>query len=179
MPMFLQVAQGSSPTASGLEMMPMMIGTLGASILSGQLISRTGRYKLFPVVGTGLVVAALFLLSRSTADITSPALIVRLLLLGSGLGLVMQVLVLAVQNAVPYADLGAATSSAMLFRLVGGSFGTARARRRLRAHSHPGAGSATQAEAITAAMQAVFTGRVLLPRPAGDPDLVAPGTSAA
>ena len=157
MPMFLQVARGSSPTASGLEMMPMMIGMLGASIASGQWISRTGRYKLFPVVGMGLVVAALTLLARLTADITLPALIVRLLLLGVGLGLVMQVLVLAVQNAVPYADLGAATSSAMLFRLVGGAMGTAVLGVIFASSLHPGAGSATQAEAITGAMRNVFT----------------------
>jgi EmrB/QacA subfamily drug resistance transporter len=156
MPMFLQVSQGSSPTQSGLEMMPMMIGTLSTSILSGQLISRTGRYKLFPVVGMTLVVTALFLLSRLTVDITMTALLLRLLLLGVGLGLVMQVLVLAVQNAVPYADLGAATSAAMLFRLVGGAMGTAVLGVIFAASVSGGMPTMTQPEAIAGAMRNVF-----------------------
>ena len=125
MPTFLQIAQGSSPTQSGLEMMPMMIGTLVASIASGQIISRTGRYKIFPLVGTALVVIALVLLSRIDASVGAAPLVLRLAMLGIGLGLVMQVLVLAVQNSVPFEDLGAATSAAVLFRLVGGSIGTA------------------------------------------------------
>jgi EmrB/QacA subfamily drug resistance transporter len=125
MPMFLQLAQGASPTQSGLEMMPMMIGTLAASIASGQIISRTGRYKIFPVAGTALVVCALLLLSRIDATVGTTPLMLRLAMLGLGLGLVMQVLVLAVQNAVPFDDLGAATSATVLFRLVGGSIGTA------------------------------------------------------
>ena len=156
MPMFLQVSQGSTPTESGLEMMPMMIGALTASILAGQLISRSGRYKIFPVVGTALITVALFLLSRISPAISSPALMSRLLLLGIGLGLVMQVLVLAVQNAVPYADLGAATSSAMLFRLVGGSIGTAILGIVFATTYQAGVASATQVMAITGAIQAVF-----------------------
>lgn len=125
LPMFLQIAQGSTPTESGLEMMPMMIGTLVASIASGQIISRTGRYKIFPLVGTALVVVALVLLSRIDASVGTLPLVLRLAMLGIGLGLVMQVLVLAVQNAVPFEDLGAATSATVLFRLVGGAIGTA------------------------------------------------------
>jgi MFS family permease len=156
LPMFLQVSQGSTPTESGLEMMPMMIGTLSASILAGQVISRTGRYKVFPVAGTALVVAALVLLSRLTADIAAPALIARLVMLGVGLGLVMQVLVLAVQNAVPYADLGAATSAAMLFRLVGGSVGTA-VLGAVFASSYHANTPGGETMAITQAIRAVFT----------------------
>ena len=156
LPMFLQVSQGSTPTESGLEMMPMMIGNIATSILAGQLISRTGRYKIFPVLGTLLVAVALFLLSRITTDISGTALIFRLLLLGVGLGLVMQVLVLAVQNAVPYADLGAATSSAMLFRLVGGSIGTA-VLGVVFARTYQADVSATsEVAAITGAIRAVF-----------------------
>jgi MFS family permease len=143
-------------------MMPMMIGTLSASIVSGQLISRTGRYKIFPVSGTILVVIALLLLSRITQDISATSLIVRLLLLGVGLGLVMQVLVLAVQNAVPYADLGAATSAAMLFRLVGGSLGTALLGV-VFARTYQGAASTgTEVAAITSAIQAVFAVALLV-----------------
>jgi EmrB/QacA subfamily drug resistance transporter len=124
-PLYLQVVKGVSPTASGMQMIPMMGGMLVTSIASGQLISRTGRYKIFPIVGTAVMTIGLFLLSRlspHSADITASLL---LLVLGVGLGLVMQVLVIAVQNAVDYRDLGVATSGATLFRLVGGSLGTA------------------------------------------------------
>jgi EmrB/QacA subfamily drug resistance transporter len=124
-PVFLQVVKGVSPTASGMQMLPMMGGLLAMSVLSGQLISRTGRYKLFPVLGTGIVTVALFLLSRLTPGSGSFLTSVYILLMGLGLGMVMQVLVIAVQNAVEYRDLGVATSGATLFRLIGGSFGTA------------------------------------------------------
>jgi EmrB/QacA subfamily drug resistance transporter len=125
LPLFLQVAKGSSPTASGLQMLPMMGGMLVTSIASGQVISRTGRYRAFPLAGTGLITVALLLLSRLHAG-TSLALVMgAMLLLGSGLGCVMQVLVIATQNAVGYADLGVATSAATLARLMGGALGTA------------------------------------------------------
>src|SRR4051794_22531362 len=124
-PVFLQVVKGVSPTASGMQMLPMMGGMLITSMLSGQLISRTGRYKLFPILGTGVMTAGLFLLSRLA--LATGALVPSgcILLLGVGLGSVMQVLVIAVQNAVEYRDLGVATSGATLFRLIGGSLGTA------------------------------------------------------
>jgi EmrB/QacA subfamily drug resistance transporter len=125
LPLWLQVAKGESPTASGLRMLPMMGGTIASSILSGQLISRTGRYKLFPILGTALATVGLVLLSRLEAGTSLGSAAVAMLVLGLGLGLVMQVLVLAVQNSVSYRDLGVATSGAMLFRLVGGSLGTA------------------------------------------------------
>jgi EmrB/QacA subfamily drug resistance transporter len=124
-PVFLQVVRGVSPTASGMQMLPMMGGMLVTSMLSGQLISRTGRYKLFPVLGTGIMTAGLFLLSRLSLDTEAWLTSAYILLLGVGLGSVMQVLVIAVQNAVEYRDLGVATSGATLFRLIGGSFGTA------------------------------------------------------
>jgi EmrB/QacA subfamily drug resistance transporter len=124
-PVFLQVVRGVSPTASGMQMLPMMGGMLAMSVLSGQLISRTGRYKIFPILGTGIMTAGLFLLSRLSLG-TGPYLTsAYILLLGVGLGMVMQVLVIAVQNAVDYRDLGVATSGATLFRLIGGSLGTA------------------------------------------------------
>jgi EmrB/QacA subfamily drug resistance transporter len=125
MPLFLQVVKGTSPTASGLQMLPMMGGMLTTSIVSGQLISRTGRYKIFPLVGTAVMVAGLLLLSQLTAASSAMVASLDMLVLGLGLGLVMQVLVIAVQNAVDYADLGVATSGATLFRLIGGSLGTA------------------------------------------------------
>jgi EmrB/QacA subfamily drug resistance transporter len=125
LPLFLQVVQNASPTASGLEMLPMMGGMLVTSIVSGQLISRTGRYKLFPIAGTAVMAVGLYLLSRMTSATSLGAALGIMLVLGLGLGMVMQVLVIAVQNAVDYRDLGVATSGATLFRLVGGSLGTA------------------------------------------------------
>jgi hypothetical protein len=125
LPLFLQVAKGASPTASGLQMLPMMGGMLLTSISSGQIISRTGRYKIFPVIGTGVMSLGLFLLSRMTSETSTLAASGIMLVMGLGLGMVMQVLVIAVQNAVEYRDLGVATSGATLFRLIGGSVGTA------------------------------------------------------
>ncbi|HJP85602.1 MAG TPA: MFS transporter [Gemmatimonadaceae bacterium] len=124
-PLFLQVVQGASPTASGIEMLPMMAGMLVTSIGSGQLISRTGRYKVFPVLGTIVMTTGLYLLSRMSPTSTTLTASMLILILGVGLGMVMQVLVIAVQNAVNYEDLGVATSGATLFRLIGGSLGTA------------------------------------------------------
>ena len=125
LPLFLQVVKGASPTASGLEMLPMMVGMLITSIASGQLISRTGRYKIFPIVGTLVMAIGLDLLSRMTSQTRAETAAMIMLVLGLGLGMVMQVLVIAVQNDVDYRDLGVATSGATLFRLVGGSLGTA------------------------------------------------------
>jgi predicted MFS family arabinose efflux permease/DNA-binding MarR family transcriptional regulator len=125
LPVFLQVVNGASPTASGLLMLPMMGGMLATSIASGQLISRKGRYKIFPVVGTGVMALGLFLLARLSPGTGAGTVMAIMLVLGLGLGLVMQVLVIAVQNAVDYADLGVATSGVTLFRFIGGSLGTA------------------------------------------------------
>jgi EmrB/QacA subfamily drug resistance transporter len=125
LPVYLQVVKGISPTRSGMQMSPMMVGLLMTSILSGQLISRTGRYKPFPIIGTAVMTAGLFMLSRLTPDTGTLVTSALMLLVGIGLGMVMQVLVIAVQNSVDYRDLGVATSGATLFRLVGGSLGTA------------------------------------------------------
>jgi EmrB/QacA subfamily drug resistance transporter len=125
LPVFLQIVKGLSPTESGLRMVPLMGGTLVTSILAGQLVSRTGKYKLFPLIGTTIVTISLFLISRMTADTGNLAASLYMLLLGLGLGFVMQVLIIAVQNAVEYRDLGVATSNAILFRFIGGSLGTA------------------------------------------------------
>jgi EmrB/QacA subfamily drug resistance transporter len=125
LPLFLQVVKGDSPTTSGLRMIPMMGGMLVTSIISGQLISRRGRYKIFPIIGTAVMVLGLFLLSRMRADTSLGMTAVLMMTLGLGLGMVMQVLVLAAQNSVDYKDLGVATSGATLFRLIGGSVGTA------------------------------------------------------
>ena len=123
LPLFLQVVNGASPTASGLQLLPVMGGLLIASIGSGQLITRTGRYKIFPIVGTAVMVVGLYLLSLMDAGTSVATASAYMFVLGFGLGLVMQVLVLAVQNAVDYSQLGVATSGATLFRSIGGSFG--------------------------------------------------------
>ena len=125
LPVFLQIVKGLSPTESGLRMVPLMAGTLVTSILAGQLVSRTGKYKLFPLIGTTIVTISLLLISRMSAETSMYAASLYMLLLGLGLGFVMQVLIIAVQNAVDYRDLGVATSNAILFRFIGGSLGTA------------------------------------------------------
>jgi EmrB/QacA subfamily drug resistance transporter len=125
LPLFLQVVRGSSPTESGLQMLPQMGGLLVTSIGSGQIISRTGKYKLFPIAGTAVMTLAFFLFSRIGPETSTLHAMLLMAMLGCGMGLVMQVLVIAVQNAVDYKDLGVATSGALLFRLIGGSLGTA------------------------------------------------------
>ncbi len=125
LPLFLQVVQGVSPTNSGLRMLPLMGGVLVTSIGSGQLISRWGRYKVFPVVGTATMAVGLYLLSRMDNQTSPLVTSLYMLVLGLGLGMVMQVLVIAVQNAVAYEDLGAATSGATFFRSIGSAFGVA------------------------------------------------------
>jgi EmrB/QacA subfamily drug resistance transporter len=125
LPVFLQVVKGVSPTRSGLQMVPMMLGMLVTSVVSGQVISRTGRYKAFPIAGTAVMTAGLYFLSRLTPESSATHASALMLVLGLGMGMVMQVLVIAVQNAVDYRDLGVATSGTTLFRLIGGSLGTA------------------------------------------------------
>jgi EmrB/QacA subfamily drug resistance transporter len=125
LPLFLQVVNGASPTGSGLQILPLMAGLLLTSITSGQIISRTGHYKPFPIIGTAVMVVGLLLLSGMTATTSKLEASLYMFVLGLGIGSVMQVLVLAVQNAVDYHDLGVATSGATLFRSIGGSVGTA------------------------------------------------------
>jgi len=125
LPLFQQVVRGLSPTASGLQLLPVMGGLLFSSIVAGQIITRTGRYKVFPILGTAVAALGMWLLSSLDATTGSGVTALHMLVLGLGLGLVMQVLVLATQNAVPYDQLGVATSGATLFRSIGGSLGTA------------------------------------------------------
>jgi EmrB/QacA subfamily drug resistance transporter len=125
LPLFLQTVKGASPTGSGLQLLPVMGGMLVTSIASGQLISKWGRYRLFPIVGTAVMSVGLFLLARMAVDTSLVTASFYMLIVGAGLGMVMQVLVLAVQNSVDYEDLGVATSGATLFRSIGGSLGTA------------------------------------------------------
>ncbi|MFD6491080.1 MFS transporter [Streptomyces sp. NPDC060188] len=125
LPTFLQMVDGASATESGLLMLPMMGGIVGASIVSGQLISRTGRYKVFPVLGGALSVVGMWLLSHLEVDTPRLHYSLWMALLGAGIGMVMPVLVLAVQNSVDPADLGTATSANNYFRQIGGSVGAA------------------------------------------------------
>jgi EmrB/QacA subfamily drug resistance transporter len=125
LPLYLQRVQGVSPTESGLRMLPLMAGLLLTSMGSGLVISRTGRYRLFPILGSAGFTVGLYLLSRmgTTTGVLESS--VYMFVLGVGLGMVMQVLVLAVQNAVDYRDLGTATSGATFFRTIGSSIGVA------------------------------------------------------
>jgi EmrB/QacA subfamily drug resistance transporter len=125
LPVFFQDARGDSPTISGLQLLPLMVGMLIVSITSGQIISRSGRYRTFPILGTALVTLGLVLLSFLGTNTSSLLGYLFMLILGMGLGSVMQVLVLIAQNAVPYSELGVATSGATFFRSIGGSFGAA------------------------------------------------------
>jgi EmrB/QacA subfamily drug resistance transporter len=125
LPLFLQVVDGASPTASGLQLLPLMLGLLTTSIGSGQIIARWGHYKPFPIAGTALLAVGFLLLSRMSPSTPASTRAFDMLVVGLGLGLVMQVLVLAVQNDVDYRDLGVATAGATFFRSIGGCFGVA------------------------------------------------------
>lgn len=123
LPVYLQVVQGASPSVSGLLMAPLMGGLIVTSTVSGQIISRIGRYRPFPIIGTALMTFGLYLLSQLQADAAVWVAPTYMLVLGLGMGLIMQVLVLAVQNAVDFSHLGVATSGTTLFRQIGGSIG--------------------------------------------------------
>ncbi|MFC0054588.1 DHA2 family efflux MFS transporter permease subunit [Streptomyces actinomycinicus] len=125
LPTFLQVVQGISPTLSGVHMLPMVAGLLLSSTVSGQIVSRTGRWKVFPVTGTAVTTLGLLLLHRLDEHSPTAEMSACFFVFGLGLGLVMQVLVLIVQNSVSYEDLGVATSGATFFRSIGASFGVA------------------------------------------------------
>ncbi|MGW7595996.1 MDR family MFS transporter, partial [Streptomyces rubiginosohelvolus] len=116
LPTFLQIVHGITPTMSGVHMLPMVFGLLITSTVSGQIVSRTGRWKVFPIAGTGITAVGLLLLHRLTVSSGTWEMSAYFFVFGAGLGLVMQVLVLVVQNAVSYRDLGVATSGATFFR---------------------------------------------------------------
>ncbi|MET9508948.1 MDR family MFS transporter [Streptomyces flavidovirens] len=125
LPTFIQVVQDVSPTMSGVHMLPMVLGMLLTSTASGQIVSRTGRWKVFPIAGTGITALGLLLLHQLTETTGAWEMSTFFFVFGAGLGLVMQVLVLVAQNAVRYEDLGVATSGATFFRSIGASFGVA------------------------------------------------------
>ena len=125
LPAFFQVVRGISPTVSGVYLLPLMAGLLLVSITSGQIISRTGRYRLFPIAGSAVMTLGLYLLSLMGPGTPTVLDALYMLVLGMGIGGVMQVLIIIVQNGVPHSELGVATSGATFFRSIGGSFGTA------------------------------------------------------
>ncbi|CAH0210379.1 MFS transporter [Plantibacter sp. VKM Ac-2885] len=124
-PLFLQLVEGATPTESGLLMLPMILGLMISSIASGQIIARTGKYKAFPIVGTFLLLSGFFYFSFATADKPVWWMMGGMLLVGLGLGQLMQTLTIASQNAVEARDIGVATSSSTFFRQIGGTLGTA------------------------------------------------------
>jgi EmrB/QacA subfamily drug resistance transporter len=124
-PLYLQIVKGASPTKAGLLVLPMVAGIMVASLAAGIITMRTGRYKIFPVIGCAMLVIGMGLLATVRADTSLLVTDVYMIVFGAGLGLNMQSIVLAMQNAVPPKDMGVATSSTTFFRQVGGSLGTA------------------------------------------------------
>jgi EmrB/QacA subfamily drug resistance transporter len=125
LPLYLQIVKGASPTESGLLTLPMTAGIIVAAMSSGVAISRTGRYKIYPIVGLGATATAMFLFGQIGVDTPLWQTMAIMVLAGAGLGLCMQTLILSIQNVVPPKDMGVATSSATFFRSIGGTVGTA------------------------------------------------------
>ncbi|MGW5241595.1 MDR family MFS transporter [Monashia sp. NPDC004114] len=125
LPLYLQIVKGASPTQAGLMLLPMTLGIMFGSIFSGQTISRTGRYRIFPIVGSAILVVSLFGFHYIGADTPLWKTMIGMFAFGIGLGFNFQPLTLAVQNAVPRRDIGVATSSATFTRQIGGTLGTA------------------------------------------------------
>ncbi|MER7078897.1 drug resistance transporter, EmrB/QacA subfamily [Saccharopolyspora kobensis] len=125
LPTFLQMSSGTSAAVSGLLLLPMMVGLLGTSIASGGLITKTGRYRIYPIIGTLITGSAMVMMTTLAADTPIWLICVFLFVFGAGLGLIMQVVVLVVQNAVPAALIGTATSTNNYFREVGAALGVA------------------------------------------------------
>lgn len=125
LPTFLQVVHDITPTMSGVHMLPMVFGLLITSTGSGQIVSRTGRWKVFPILGTAITAVGLLLLHQLDENSSTWLMSAYFFVFGAGLGLVMQVLVLVAQNSVSYQDLGVATSGVTFFRSIGSAFGVA------------------------------------------------------
>ncbi|GAA4414549.1 MDR family MFS transporter [Actinokineospora soli] len=124
-PQYLQIVRGYSPTDAGLMMLPMMLGIMTASITSGRLTAKTGRYKVFPIIGTALVVVSLLLFHGVEVDTPIWLVLAYMGLFGLGLGNCMNTLTVSAQNAVPFGDMGVATASVTFFRQLGGTLGVA------------------------------------------------------
>jgi len=125
LPVYLQVVKGDSATVSGLRLVPLMLGVVGSSVTSGILISRSGRYRFYPIAGMAVVIGGMALMTRLTEHTSLLEVSAYMLVLGVGVGMVMQVIVLAVQNSADYRDLGTATAGVNFFRSMGSAFGVA------------------------------------------------------
>jgi EmrB/QacA subfamily drug resistance transporter len=125
LPLYMQIVHGASPTEAGLLMLPLVLGMMSGALVSGNIISRTGRTRVFPRVGSALLVIGLLLLSTTSADTSLVTIDLFMLVLGVGLGNCMQPLLLIMQSAVPPSEIGVATSSATFFRQIGGTLGVA------------------------------------------------------
>ena len=125
LPLYLQLVKGDSPTKAGLLTLPLVLGLMVSSIIAGQTTSRTGHYRIFPIIGSVLLVTGMLMLWRVSAPTARCSSQRRHVVVGPGLGMNMQTIVLAMQNAVPPRDIGVATSSATFFRQMGGTLGVA------------------------------------------------------
>jgi hypothetical protein len=125
LPLYLQLVNGASPTESGFMTLPMILGLMISSIVSGQLISRTGQYKVFPILGTAFMALGFYVFTFASVDKPVWFMMIGMLLVGLGLGQLMQTLTIASQNSVGPRDIGVATSSSTFFRQIGGTLGTA------------------------------------------------------
>ena len=150
-PLFLQTATGATPTEAGLLLAPMMLATTASTMVSGRLIERTGRYKRFPIIGLGLMAAALVLLAAVAGDPSRVTTGLGLAVFGVGFGMVTQVLVVAVQNSVDRRELGVATAATGFFRALGGAVGAATLGAVFAAHADDGIADAVQSVFIVAA----------------------------
>ncbi|WP_079170141.1 MDR family MFS transporter [Mangrovactinospora gilvigrisea] len=170
-PQYLQMVKGYSPTKAGLLMLPLMIGMMGASMGAGQIIARTGRYKVLPIVGAALMLIGMVLFATMSADTALWLVMLYMLVLGAGLGPCMQTLVLAVQNAVPPRDMGVASASSTFFRQMGGTLGTAVFLSILFSEAATKIGSAFARIAPTRAFQAALRDPKVVADPANKPVL--------
>ena len=125
LPLYLQVVKGNSATEAGLKLIPLMLGIVSMSVMSGKQISKSGKYKIFPILGTAIMTIGLLLMTTLAENTSFWVLSGYAVLIGAGLGLSMQTIVIALQNSVDFADMGVATSSNTFFRSLGGAFGTA------------------------------------------------------
>ncbi|MGV9747423.1 MDR family MFS transporter [Rhodococcus zopfii] len=125
LPQYLQVVRGSTPTVAGLQMIPMVLGIMIGSVFSGQLISHTGHYRIYPIIGSVMLTVGMFLLHTIATDTALPIVMAYMAILGFGLGNLMQPLTLALQNALPPRDMGVSTAAATFFRQIGGTVGVA------------------------------------------------------
>src|SRR5450759_2634232 len=171
LPLYLQIVRGASPTQAGLQLIPLTGGIMLTSIVSGQLISRTGRYKIYPLIGAALLVIGMLLLHGVGVDTPYWQTGIYMAVFGAGLGNIMQPTVLAVQNAMPPRDIGVATSSATFFRQMGGSLGVAVFLSILFSSVGGNIKAAFQASARTPQFQAALASPAVQQNPANQPVL--------